>query len=420
VGLATIAVAEINTPINVGRRSAIGVFHPRMGRGGSESFAMWTLEALKSDYRVALIAGGRIDLPDLNTFYGTAIESRECETVELDLPWPLAKVEWGAALRGAFADRSLRRLLDRFDVLISAYNVADFGRPAIHHLADFSWDETIRRRFDPLPSGFRRVIHTNQLLRRGYLALSKMIAGHRTQDDFANAGLILANSTWSQGLLRERYGTESEVVYPPVMMQVKGVPPERKIRRFVCLGRIYPEKRIEWIVEIIKAVRDRGHEVSLHIVGDTGETGYGRKIEQRCRAEGNWIVLEGRQFGEAKARLLEESAYGIHARAGEAFGIAIAEMIVAGCLPFVRAEGGPAEIVGNTAALLYHTPDEAVEKIDSMLKDASLEAATRAFIKQRAQKFSVESFMRDIRRVVGEFVASHGQVIRRETAGANY
>jgi glycosyltransferase involved in cell wall biosynthesis len=389
-----------------------------MGFGGSESFAMWTLEALKRDYRIALLAGGRINLPELNAFYGTAIEPSECEIVELRLPWPLAKVEWGAALRGAFVNRSMRRHFDRFDVLISAYNIADFGRPAIHHLADFSWDETLRGYYDPSPAGLRGVLHTNRPLRQGYLALTKMIAGHRTYD-FANAGLILANSIWSKELMRERYGIETEVVYPPVMMRVMGLSPERKSRHFVCLGRIYPEKRIEQIIEIIKAVRGRGHDVTLHIIGDIRETAYGRKIERLCQDEGNWIVLEGRQFGQTKARLLSESAYGIHARPGEAFGIAIAEMITAGCIPFVPAEGNPAEIVDHNPALVYDTPNEAVVKIDSMLKNPTLEATTRAFIEQRAQKFSVESFMRDIRRVVGEFVKSDGQVIRRETVGAN-
>ncbi len=385
-------------------KASVAVLHPRMGFGGSEAFAMWTLEALKDDCRVALVAGGRINLSELNAFYGTAIDSDECEIVELRLPWPLAKVEWGAALRGAFVNRSMRRHLDRFDILISAYNIVDLGRPAIHHLADFSWDETLRRHYDPAPAGLRRVFHTNRTLRQGYLALTKTIARQRT-DDFGNAGLILANSIWSKALLRDRYGIETEVVYPPVMTRVMGLSPERKSRHFICLGRIYPEKRIEQIIEIIGAVRDRGHDLTLHIVGDTRETAYGRQIEQLCQAERSWIVLEGRQFGQTKARLLSESAYGIHARPGEAFGIAVAEMIVAGCLPFVHAEGGPAEIVGHHGALVYDTPDEAVKKIDSMLKNSSLEAATRAFIEQRAQKFSAEHFMHDIRRVVGEFAA---------------
>src|ERR1700687_4322379 len=136
-------------------KTSVGVFHPRMGFGGSESFVMWTLEALKRDYRIALLAGGRINLPELNAFHGTAIEPSECEIVELRLPWPVAKVEWGAALRGAFVDRSLRCFICRFGVLIGASDVADFGRPAIHHLADFSCDETLRRYYDPSPAGLR-------------------------------------------------------------------------------------------------------------------------------------------------------------------------------------------------------------------------------------------------------------------------
>ena len=387
-----------------------------MSFGGSESFALWTLDALKHDYRIALVAGGVIDLPTLNNFYGTSIDPGECETVELKLPWPLGRVEWGAALRGAFLHRSMRHRLDRFDVLISAYNVCDFGRPGIHHLADFSWDETLRRHYDPPPQGLRRMLHCNRQLRHGYLALTKLVAGQQRKDKPANPGLILANSIWSKGLLRERYGIDSDVVYPPVMIQGIGTSPERKRRNFVSLGRIYPEKRIEQIVEIIKAVRGRGHDITLHIIGDTGETAYGRKLEHLCRAQGNWIVLAGRQFGEAKARLLSEAAYGIHARPGEAFGIAIAEMIIAGCITFVPAEGGPAEIVDHNPALVYGSPDEAIEKIDSMLKNRSLEAATRAFLEHRAQRFSAESFMRDIRHIVDKFVDSRLQVMRGRLA----
>ncbi len=246
----------------------------------------------------------------------------------------------------------------------------------------------------------------NSRLRQAYLTLTKVIAGHYEQTSLVNAGLILANSIWSRKVIRERFGIETEVVYPPVKLQAMVPSSERNRHRIVCLGRVYPEKRIEQIIEIIKAVRGRGHEITLHIVGDTRETAYGRKIEQLSQVEGNWIVREGRQFGEAKARLLSECAYGIHARPGEAFGIAIAEMITAGCIPFVPAEGGPAEIVDHNPALLYETPQEAVEKIDSMLRNPTLERATRLCLQQRSRQFSADSFMREIRRVVDEFAAS--------------
>jgi len=41
------------------------------------------------------------------------------------------------------------------------------------------------------------------------------------------------------------------------------------------------------------------------------------------------------------------SRYGIHGAEGEGFGIAIAEMVKAGCVTFAPAVGGPAEILDH-------------------------------------------------------------------------
>ncbi len=366
---------------------------------------MWTLEALKRDYRIALIAGGRIDLAALNSFYGTSIGADDCQTLEIPLPWPLAKADWGAALRGALVSRGMRRYFDCFDVLINTYNIGDFGRPGIHFVADLSWDEALRRSGDPPPTGTRRLLHLSPLLRRGYLALSNGIAGPSSDRNVCNLGVVIANSGWTKEILDRRHGIQAQVLYPPVTMRAVQVPSERKLRRFVCVGRISPEKRIERMIEILKAVRGRGHDVELHIIGDAGDTAYGWQFEQRCGCEGGWIVLHGRQCGETKDRLIAESAFGIHARAKEPFGIAVAEMVKAGCITFAPAEGGPAEILGHDA-LLYTDSKEAVEKICAVLSCPTLLVALREHLKRQAEKFSVETFMRGIRHVVEDFIAS--------------
>lgn len=376
-----------------------------MGFGGSEAVVMWTLEALKRDYRVALLAGGRIDLPALNLFYGTSINPAECEIIEIPLPRPLAKADWGAALRGAFAGRGMRPHFDRFDVLVNAYNISPFGRAGIHFLADFSWDEDLRQRLDPVPRGPRGMLHFSAPIRKAYLALARAVAGTAPQLDASDIGVVIANSNWSRGMLR-RHGIESQVLYPPVRVSARPPAPEKNRRRFICLGRISPEKRIERIITILGAVRARGHDLELHIIGDTGETVYGRQIEQLCQSKSSWIVLHGRQFGESRDRLLAESAFGIHARAKEPFGIAVAEMVAAGCIPFVPAEAGPAEIVEHNSNLTYETAEEAVIKIDEMLTNAAIERETREALRRRAQSFSAETFMRGIRGIVDDFVAS--------------
>jgi hypothetical protein len=71
------------------------------------------------------------------------------QTTEIQLLWPLAKADRGAALRGALVDRRMRHQFDRFDVLINSSNIGHFGCPGIHFLADFSSDENLRRELDP-------------------------------------------------------------------------------------------------------------------------------------------------------------------------------------------------------------------------------------------------------------------------------
>ena len=367
---------------------------------------MWALQALKPDYRVALIAGGWIDLDALNSFYGTSIDRAEIDLVEIPLPWPLARSDWGAALRGALVSRGMRQYFDRFDVLINAYNIGDFGRPGIHFLADFSWDEELRQSLDPAPRGARGFVHLHRPLRLGYLAFATALAGQRPRSQ-RGAGLVIANSNWSREILARRHGIDSCVLYPPV-----GAPSSStlKMRRFVCIGRISPEKRIERIIEIIKAVRGRGHDLELHIAGDMRETLYSREIEQLCVREAGWIVMHGRLAGARKYQLLAESAFGIHACAKEAFGIGVAEMAAAGSIPFVPAAGGPAEIVAHDPNLTYKSVEDAVAKIDAMLTNPALELTTRAALIRRARNFSTEAFMHGIRDIVGGFVGSHERI----------
>jgi glycosyltransferase involved in cell wall biosynthesis len=378
-----------------------------MGFGGSEAVAMWAAEALKADYRIALVAGGKIDLPALNSRYGTSVTETECQVVQIPIPWPFAAAGWGDALRGAIVARGVRRQFDRFDVLINSYNLANFGRPGIHLLADFSWNENLRRTHEPTPSGPRRIAHVVKPVRRSYLGICRAIAGPVEDPLYHGAGIVLANSEWSKRKLRELSGIDSRVLYPPAVMNASASPATMR-REFVCVGRIAPEKRIERIIAILERVRARGHAVTLRIIGETGQTAYGRVIERLCRSKGGWILLEGGRFGADKARILTECAFGINAREGEAFGIAVAEMVRAGCIAFASAVGGPAEILGHPA-LLYRSEDDAVEKICAVMESERMCAELRAHLSRQAAKFSAEKFMNGIRDAVRDFLRQTGR-----------
>jgi glycosyltransferase involved in cell wall biosynthesis len=403
-------------------KKKIGIVHGLLGggNGGSEARAMWAAEALKRDFAVSLVTGGRVDLAQLNHFYGTAISSREISVRSLPMPQSLVGRKVPSALRGAFADRALKRVAHEYDLLISAYNPCDFGVPAIQCVADFSWNEELRRRFDPPPAGVHGLFHRKPWLRGSYLGLCRTIAPPSRRNLFSGEDMIVANSWWTAAKLCEKYGVVAGVIYPPVAGEFPDISHERRHNDFVCIGRISPEKRIERMIQIVGAVRSRGHDARIRIIGPFDASPYSRTIgalAERCR---EWVLLEGRKVSAEKARILADCRYGIHGREGEAFGIGVAEMVKAGCITFAPAEGGPAEIL-NHEALLYGNDDDAVEKITAVLNHQALREDLIRHLRHQAEKFSPENFMSGLRSTVDRFLyrsVSHAEnSLQRWTAG---
>jgi glycosyltransferase involved in cell wall biosynthesis len=96
--------------------------------------------------------------------------------------------------------------------------------------------------------------------------------------------------------------------------------------------------------------------------------------------------------------------FGINACQSEAFGVAVAEMVLAGCVVFVPNGGGQVEIA-NHPALIFESEADAVEKIVAVLTNEAEEDKLRAHLQQTAQAYSVENFQAAMRKVVAEFLA---------------
>ena len=364
---------------------------------------MWAIEALKDDFNVSLITGGAVDLDALNQFYSTRVNEKELSIRQSPISIFLHRLKGADAFRGSIYQRFCQKIVHDFDVLISTYNLCDFGVPAIHCIADFSWVEEIRKRFHPLPLGTRGLFHRYKLLRKCYLGLTRFVAQPSGRNLFSGEDLILANSQWSAQIIKDKHRTDIDVLYPPVFAEFSMVPFDAKEMGFVCIGRISPEKRIERIIEILREVRHRGHDIHLHVIGDTDGTTYGKSVENLCRTQRDWVTMEGSRFGKEKANLLSQHRFAIHACQGEAFGISVAEMVKAGCITFVPSEGGQAEIV-NHRSLMYDSVEDAVEKIDTVLRKAQLQAELRQHLKKQGGKFSTNTFMDGLRAAVDKFL----------------
>jgi glycosyltransferase involved in cell wall biosynthesis len=377
--------------------------HPRLGFGGSESTVMWLIEALKRDCDVTVVTTGGWNLAELNAFYGTTVRADEV-TVRI-APVPLlARGLSAAALRGACYQRFAREIAGQYDVRISAYNLTDWGLPAIHFIADFSWNREIRERLHPLSRGF---IYRDSILRKAYLkiasAYERPSGRNMLRDD-----LVIANSKWTAGVLKLPCGLEgAAVVYPPVWTQFPIVPWEKKEPSFVMIGRIAPEKQVERAIAILEAVRRRGHEVQFHLCGRIANDGYGQSIARLCRDRADWITLEGRVSGTKKGQILARCRFGIQTTTAESFGIAVAEMVKAGAIVFAPSDGGTAETLHH-AALLFANDDDAIEKILAVLEKPSLQSALRVDLAKQADLFSAHTFMREARARIADALSANG------------
>jgi glycosyltransferase involved in cell wall biosynthesis len=380
----------------------IGIAHPRIERGGSEARVMWSLEALKNDFDVSLITACGVEIDKLNRFYGTTVKESEFHVLPVSMPGLLRHSNVGDALRGAFFQRYCRKAACRFDAVVSAYNLCDFGIPAIHFIADFSWDENIRKEHDPKPCTVRGIFHRSRVFRKAYLSAVGAITQPSGRNLFGGEDLILANSLWSAGIMKEKYGIDVDVVYPPVQADFIADSSEEREVGFVCIGRISPEKRVERIIAILKKVRGRGHDIHLHVIGEADRTPYGRFVQGLCEQERDWVVLEGRQFGAAKNRLLTQHCFGIHGRSWEPFGISVAEMVKAGCIVWVPNGGGQVEIVDHPL-LIYNSLEDAVFKIEYVLKRNEVQRELREHLANHLDRFSTARFVSAIREVVSRF-----------------
>jgi glycosyltransferase involved in cell wall biosynthesis len=141
-------------------------------------------------------------------------------------------------------------------------------------------------------------------------------------------------------------------------------------------------------------------------VGYIDDPAYVRRLYRAAKAQGDWLSFHQDLPRNTLETLIAQNRYGIHGMVGEHFGIAPAELQKGGCITFVPDDGGPVEIVGHDERLIYHSVDDAVEKIDRMLRDADLRMDVLRGVADRAGRFSETRFMAEILEAVEDFDAS--------------
>lgn len=380
-------------------RPRVAVVHSQLlPGGGSEVCAMWTLQALAGEHRVTLITMGRPDLAALDRSCGTAVGGSGIDVRALPIPPGLRRRF--DALRGVRLDRHCRRHAGDFDAMISAYNPMDFGHPGIQMVADFSFDDGLRREVHAGSGAASGALYAASAGRSLYLSLAAALAG-RSGDGWT-ANRTLAVSEWVRALLKDRFDVDATVLYPPVSVEPPQVPWEEREDGFVVMGRLVPEKGIPLVIDILAEVR-KVKPVHLHVLGRPARAAYAREIDRLCRANQSWVRLEGEIYGREKDALLARHKYGISGCRGEALGVALAEMVVSGAVVWVPDGGGQTEVVADRA-LVFDGRDDAVSRIVSVITDPARESALRRHLEGRAAAFSSSRFVSGVRSVVRDFL----------------
>jgi glycosyltransferase involved in cell wall biosynthesis len=368
--------------------------------GGGSSVAAWVLQALSSRNEVSILTWSPGDLTIANRNFGTSLRGEDFRwfTVAPSLRRTLAPVPLPLAhLKSQLLYRKARQLneAESFDVVFGVMNEIDVGTTALQyiHFPSAHW---------PRPQADLRWYHI-EAINRCYRWVATRLSGHDPRRVAGN--VTVANSDWTARCFERFYGVRPRTIYPPVPGGFPDVPFEARARGFNCLGRISPEKRLVEIIEILAAVRERGHDVNLQIIGSVDSPAYLRRVTAAAAPHRAWISFHHDLARDEMARVVVRNRYAIHAMLDEHFGIATAELQRAGCITFVPDSGGSLEIVGGDERIAYRSGEDAVEKIHRVLSDPALESALRRDVERRRAVFTEQRFVCEIAALVDSFGA---------------
>lgn len=366
--------------------------------GGGNGVAAWMIEALKSEHRIALLTWEVPRLEAINRFYGTSLRPSDFEPILLPrllhaitrrTPTPMALIKDNYLLWRC------RRMAARFDVVISANNEVDLGRRGIQYI---HYPKLSLR-----PEIDLRWFHRLPFVVDAYRWMSLHLSGFSLERMRRNLSLV--NSDFIGARVRALHGVQTVTLFPPIAGSFPAFAWEHREDGFVCISRLSPEKRIEQIVEILSKVRDSGHHLHLHIIGTSGNDAYAAFIKTCVESNRSWVTMHENLARHELAPFVASHRYGIHAMEGEHFGMAVAEMVRAGCIVFAPNNGGPAQILGGNESLLYTSSQDAADKIGFTMINSERQKALRNYLARRSVLFSAQRFVNQFRELVERFEA---------------
>lgn len=204
---------------------------------------------------------------------------------------------------------------------------------------------------------------------------------------------LIAISNEVQARIKNFWGRESEVIYPPVDTRKFNSETKKESDYFVTVSRLVKHKRIDVIINAFNQT-----DFKLIIVGDGPEMGY---LQRLARANKN-IVFKGHTTEDEKINLLQ-NAKGFIFASEEDFGISVVEAMAAGTPILAYRKGGAVETVEESISGLFFK-EQKPDALLTALKEFNNEINTKNFqpekTKLQASKFTKEIFIKNVHNTV--------------------
>jgi glycosyltransferase involved in cell wall biosynthesis len=367
-------------------------------KGGGEAVCMHVLEALQDDHEVTLVTDSRVDLQELNRYYGTTVSDVTIRIRPLlRLGAGFTRVRLGK-LGQSVSTRVVDSICDEYDLLISTDST----------LPPHSCDSLLYVHYPGVGRrpGSQTTVPT--VVRWVYAKLCGLVDPN---DGTAENTHYVANSAWTARESERYLPCRPSVIYPPVKTtDLRSESWEDRTESIVTVGRLAPRKNLRNNVSIVSALRERGHDVDYYIVGPSTNwsfSPFSDSYAERVRAIANqhdYVHVLGEVDRSRLVTLLSSAKYGLHGMEEEHFGIAIAEYVASGMIPFVPDSGGQREVVGDDPALTYESRADAVERMDRVLAEPRLQHRIRDRLPDIEREFGRDRFHREIRRLAADLV----------------
>jgi glycosyltransferase involved in cell wall biosynthesis len=228
----------------------------------------------------------------------------------------------------------------------------------------------------------------------------------------AGKNTIIANSVFNRDIIEEKLGKKTLIVHPAVDVQrIKLAESVRKRKNIVVtVSRFRSAKGLEIIPKIAKLAK----KADFTIIGtlDQGAEQPLRQLTKRIEEAGlrNRIrIFTNKTLDFTLTELLTAKIF-LHTQPMEAFGMAIVEAMVAGCVPVVPRNGGPwFDTLGQEQGKYgysYDSAEEAAGIIDMLIEDDCLRLEVSKRAAKRADDFDVHVFNRKILSIIEKMDSS--------------